>query len=875
MEVSGMSCATCVATVEDAVDSVGATGSANYATDEATVTYDPEETTLAAVIEAIEDAGYDPVVETATIGITGMSCATCADTVEDAVGGLAGVVSVSANFAGDEATVEFLPDATDRDAIADAIESAGYTPVREWETDDTSSEDAGDERETAREAELARQRRLTLIGVAFSLPFVALLADRFLLGGQLPESIGGVSIGWGEFLLASVVQVVLGREFYENAWKAIGNRRANMDVLIALGSSTAYGYSVLALTGLLPSAGLYFDTAVLILTFITLGNFLEARSKGQAGAALRELLELEADTATLVTDDGEEREVPVAELKVGDRFRVRPGERIPTDGEVIEGESAIDESAVTGESVPVSAGPGDEVIGSTVNETGTLLVEATRVGSETAIQRIVQRVKRAQSRQPEIQRVADRVSAYFVPAVIANATLWAVVWWLAPETIAGVASTIGLPLAAGGPAAVGTGEFAVLVFAAAVLIACPCALGLATPAATMVGTALAASRGVLFDGGDVLERVADADAVVFDKTGTLTTGEMTVTDVRPVQPAADGSAPPDADASSESASGDAAVESASADAAVESASADAAVESASDRLLAVAATAEFGSEHPIGEAIVRHAREQDVAIADLETLTNVAGEGVRAETSFGEVLVGKPALLADEGVDVGPAAETVEGFQTAGKTAVVVACDGELLGVIAVADGVRESSAGAVADLQARGIAVHMLTGDTAGTARAVADEVGIDPANVRAEVLPDEKADAIEAIQSDGTKAIMVGDGVNDAPALATAHVGCAIGSGTDVAIEAGDVTLVRSDPADVVRAINVAEGTLSKIRQNLFWALGYNTAAIPLASLGVLQPVFAAGAMALSSVSVLSNSLLFRRYDSDRRYWLRRLFE
>ncbi len=861
--VSGMTCANCATTVGDALESVGgvASATANFAADEATVEYDPAETEPAALVTAIRDAGYDPVTAETTVGITDMTCANCSQTVERVVGGLEGVVRVDANFAADEARVEYLASVTDRAAIDDAVEAAGYTPVRE-ESDDGESE--ADRREAARTAEIRHQRNLTLLGVVVSLPLLAFMADHLLFDGTLlPETVAGVGTGWVQFGLASVAQVVLGREFYVNSYDAlVKNRTANMDVLIALGSSTAFGYSVVALVGVLPDAGLYFDTAALILTFITLGNYLEARSKGQASEALRSLLELEAETATVVreADDGTETEteVPLEDVAVGDRLRVRPGERVPTDGEVVAGESAVDESTVTGESVPVSKSPGDEVIGSTINEQGVLTVEATRVGEETAIQQIVARVKEAQARQPEIQHVADRISAYFVPAVILNALLWGALWGVAPETLAAVVDAVPLwGLAAGGPATVGVGEFAVLVFASAVLIACPCALGLATPAATMVGTSIGARNGVLFEGGDVLERVGDVEAVVFDKTGTLTEGEMELTDVRPIRAATDGAVPADG---TESMPGDETA----------SESDDAGSADATEELLAVAATAEHGSEHPIADAIVAGARDRGVEPGELTALQNVSGRGIRARTEHGDVVVGKPSLLADRGVPVDPAAPVVERLQSAGKTAVTVARDGELLGVLAVADEVKPTAGEAMTALRDRGVAVHMLTGDNARTARAVADAVGIDPDNVRAEVLPDHKADAVEAIQTDGTRAAMVGDGVNDAPALAAAAVGVAIGSGTDVAIEAADVTLMRSDPYHVVRALNVSEGTMAKIRQNLLWALGYNTLLIPLASLGLLQPVLAAGAMALSSVSVLSNSLLFRRYDPDDRYRL-----
>ncbi|MFC7071014.1 heavy metal translocating P-type ATPase [Halobaculum lipolyticum] len=845
IDVGGMTCANCAATIEDAVRDLDGVGevSANYATDEATVEFDPERVSLSALFDAVEAAGYDPIAETVTVGITGMTCANCSATIEDAVGDLPGVVSVDANYATDEATVRYVPSVTSRTDVYDAVDAAGYEAVR-----DDGDGDAESAKDAARAAELTRQRRLTLLGAALSLPLVAMLVLELFAPGTLPETVPGTDlhIGWVAFALATPVQVVLGREFYENSYKAlVVNRRANMDVLIALGSSTAYGYSVIALLGVLPQAGLYFDTAALILVFITLGNYLEARSKSQAGAAIRSLLELEADTATVVREDGTEEEVPIEDIVVGDRLKVKPGERVPTDGVVREGESAVDESMVTGESVPVEKGAGDEVIGSTVNETGVLVVEATKVGDETAIQQIVERVKEAQSRQPDIQRLADRISAYFVPAVIANALLWGAVWALAPETLASVVGALPLwGLAAGGPAAVGVTEFSVLVFASAVLIACPCALGLATPAATMVGTSIGAQHGVLFEGGDVLERVRDVDTVVFDKTGTLTRGEMTLTDVRPVAPATDGAVPEEADAVAAD-EGD-----------------------ATERLLAAAATAEHGSEHPIAEAVVAGARERGVEPGALDVLQNVSGKGIRARTEHGTVVVGKPDLLREEDVDPGPATDAMRELESEGKTAMLVACDGELLGVLAVADEVRESAKRAVAALRERDIAVHMITGDNERTARAVAERVGVDPENVRAGVLPEDKADAVDAIQADGSRAMMVGDGVNDAPALASAFVGVAIGSGTDVAIEAADVTLMRSDPYDVVKAINVSEGTLAKIKQNLFWALGYNTAMIPLASLGLLQPVLAAGAMAFSSVSVLANSLVFRSYDPDERY-------
>mgnify|MGYP000075914411 FL=1 len=891
LNVTGMSCANCSASIEDALGDLDgvASANANYATDEGSVEYDPEAVSLGEIFDAIESAGYGAVTETVTVAITDMSCANCAEANADALESTPGVIEATVNYATDEAQVRYNPADASLDDLYDAIESAGYSPVRERDEDgdgadgEGSSGDSGqDARDAAREEEIRKQLRLTLFGAVLSAPLLLFMADHLLLDGALfPETVFGVSVGWVQFLLATPVQVVLGRPFYRNSYKAlVTNGRANMDVLIALGSTTAYVYSVAVLLDVI-AGGVYFDTAALILVFITLGNYLEARSKGQAGEALRKLLEMEADTATLVDEDGNEEEVPLDEVEVGDRMKIRPGEQIPTDGVVVDGQSAVDESMVTGESVPVEKEAGDEVVGSTINENGALVVEATKVGADTALQQIVRTVKEAQSRQPDIQNLADRISAYFVPAVIANAVLWAAVWFLFPEALAGFVD--GLPLwglVAGGPAAAGGGvsvfEFAIVVFASAVLIACPCALGLATPAATMVGTTIGAGNGVLFKGGDVLERAKDVDTVVFDKTGTLTEGEMELTDV--VAFDRDGNPIPDGGTASQTDAGEGDLASPDADRLGE------------NDVLRLAAIAERGSEHPLARAIVEGARERGLEVPDPDDFENVPGHGVRAtvevsgfaggssDSSDGgdEVLVGNRKLLADEGIDASPAAETMERLEREGKTAMLVARvpagtnEGELAGVVADADTVKPSAADAVAALRDRGVDVMMITGDNERTARAVAERVGIDPENVRAGVLPEDKSDAVEAIQADGRRAMMVGDGVNDAPALAVAYVGTAIGSGTDVAIEAADVTLMRDDPLDVVKAIRISDATLQKIKQNLVWALGYNTAMIPLASLGLLQPVLAAGAMAFSSVSVLTNSLLFRRYEPDHDYRL-----
>jgi Cu+-exporting ATPase len=842
-----MSCATCVGNVEEAVDSLTGVDevNANFAADEGSVAYDPEAVSLSEIYEAIEGSGYDPVRETLTVDIGGMSCATCSKTNKEAIESVPGVIEATVNFASDEATVEYNPVDTEIDQIYEAIEDAGYEPVRP--TDDEDSD--GEQRESVAQREMEKQWQLVVFGGILTAPFVLVMVDMFV-AGFLPESVAGISLGWIEFGLATLLMATLGKEFLVGAYRAaVNNRQANMDTLVAMGTSVGYVYSAVVLLGLLSvDSGLYFEAVAFILWFITLGNWLEARSKAQASDALRSLLELEAEEATVIREDGSEETIPLSAVDVGDRLKVRPGERVPTDGVVRNGESAVDESMVTGESVPVEKQPGDEVVGSTINENGVLEVEATRVGKDTAIQQIVERVKQAQARQPDIQRLVDRISAVFVPAVILNAVVWASLWYLFPEALFGVAEA--LPLwspVGGGPVAGGVPliEFSMIVLASALLIACPCALGLATPAATMVGSTISATNGVLFKGADILEKARSVDTVVFDKTGTLTHGEMELTDVVVIdRPATDGG-----------------IES---DGGVVEASVDEAF------VLGAAASAESGSEHPLAEAIVDEARERELDVANPSEFENVPGHGVRATTEYGETLVGNRKLMVDNGIDPEPAAAEMERLEGEGKTAMLVAVDTHLVGVVATADTVRESAKQTVSELHERGLEVVMLTGDNERTAAAVAKEVGIDPNSVRAEVLPEDKADAVDDLQADGNRVMMVGDGVNDAPALTTAHIGVAIGSGTDVAIESADVTLMRDDPADVLKVIRLSEATLSKIRQNLFWALAYNATLIPVASLGLLNPALAGLAMAGSSVSVMTNSLLFRGYDPHEDYHL-----
>ena len=794
-------------------------------------------------------------VTKATVGIVGMTCATCAETNAKAIEGVPGVLGADVNFATDEATVEFNPHDASLSDIYAAIEDAGYEPDRKVGDD---GKDLTEERESAVERELRTKRKWVIIGGIMGAPFLLVMVDMFY-PGFLPEAILGIDTGWYEFVLATGLMATLGWHFLKGAYKSlVNNRQANMDTLVAVGTSAGYVYSTAVQLELIVG-GLYFEAVAIILWFIYVGVWLEARSKARASAALRELLEMQAEEAT-VLEDGEERVVPIEDIQVGDVMKVRPGERIPTDGVVVDGQSAVDESMVTGESVPVEKSGGDEVVGSTINENGVLLVEATKVGEDTAIQQIVQRVKEAQARQPDIQRLVDKFTAYFVPAVIVNAVLWSILWLLFPEALFGVSSWLGtwIPLlepVGGGPVVGGVPvfEFSIVVLASAILIACPCALGLATPMATMVGSTISAKNGVLYKGADILEKARGIDTVVFDKTGTLTHGEMELTDVIPIDEAigADGSP---ANGGSPAADGGVL---------------DGREElSDGELLLSVAASAESGSEHPLARAIVEGAEERDLRLDEPTEFENVPGHGIRATVPQGEVLVGNRKLMRDNEIDPSPVEATMERLEREGKTAMLVALDGELLGVIANADTVRQSAKETVDELHRRGYEVMMLTGDNERTGRAIGRQLGIPDGNVRAEVLPEDKADEIDAIQADGSRAIMVGDGVNDAPALTTAHVGVAIGSGTDVAIESGDITLMRDDPIDVIKAMRIADATISKVRQNLFWAFVYNTTLIPIASIGLLNPALAGIAMAASSVSVVSNSLAFMNWDPHDDY-------
>ncbi len=817
LPVTGMTCANCVATVERTLRSTDgvADASVNYASERALVRFDPGEVREDELVARIREAGYDVPTQTVELPITGMTCANCAATIERTLQSrVPGVVSASVNYATEKAVVEIVAGAVTVEELATAVEDAGYGVVLAPEGELEDAEAA------ARAAEIRDQTRKFAVGVAFALPlFVLSMARDF---GMLGMWAHAPWVNWLMFALATPVQFYVGWDYYVGAWKALRNGAANMDVLVAMGSTVAYAYSVVvafALTVGLTGFGehVYFETAALIITLIKLGKLLEVRAKGETSRAIRELMNLRPKTARVVRE-GVEEDVPVERVRVGDLVLVRPGESVPVDGEVVEGRSAVDESLLTGESMPVEKGPGDPVVGATLNREGALRFRATKVGSETALAQIVRLVQEAQGSKAPIQRLADRVAGIFVPVVIGIAVVTFLVWWLA----------------------VGAGFTPALVRLVAVLvIACPCALGLATPTAVMVGTGKGARMGILFRSSQALEEAERLDVIVLDKTGTVTRGEPVVRGVLARAAAGVGHA--------------------------------VGADGFEDRLLAVAAAAERRSEHPLAEAVVREARERGLDVAEPEEFTAVPGRGVRAVVEGRAVIVGSRRLLEESGVDASPLRSEAERLEREARTPLWVALDGEAVGLIPVADAVKEGSAEAVAELHALGLRVVMLTGDNRATAEAIAAEVGI--REVRAEVLPDEKAEVVRELQEGGARVAMVGDGINDAPALARADVGMAIGTGADVAMETADVTLMRGDLRSVPRALALSRATMRTIRQNLFWAFFYNVVLIPVAAgvlypfaalpmmLRSLHPILAALAMAFSSVSVVGNSLRLRR--------------
>lgn len=812
MKISGMTCAACAARIEKAVSKLDGVEnvSVNFATEKLSFDSDDQQRMIPIIQEKIIKLGYGVIEEVkkneVTIPIEGMTCAACAQRIEKALGRMDGVLHVSVNYATEKAAVAYDPHKVKMSALKQTIEKLGYKAL------DTGKKETVDEDKLRKEKEIRTLWTKFIISGTFGIPLLYLAMGSMVwwLPFPIPSFLNPMQYP----LVYAITQIILtipiiaaGYKFYTVGFKALVQRSPNMDSLIAIGTTAAVTYSIystwqIAIGNFHAVEGLYFETAGVIITLILLGKSLEAVSKGKTSQAIKKLMGLAPKTA-IVIQDGKEVEIPIDEVEIGDVILVKPGDKIPVDGNVLEGHTAIDESMLTGESMPVDKKAGDKVYAASINKNGIIRFEAVKVGGDTALAQIIQLVEDAQGSKAPIAQMADIVSGYFVPIVCAIALLTSIAWLIGGQSLG----------------------FALTIFISVLVIACPCALGLATPTAIMVGTGKGAEYGILIKGGEALESTHKINMIVFDKTGTITEGKPEITDI------------------------------------ITTGNID------KDTLLQITASAEKGSEHPLGEAIVHGAEKQNLSFLKIDQFEAIPGHGIEVEIDGIHTLIGNRKLMDNRGIQLSTLEAESDRLALEGKTPMYIAMDNQMAGIIAVADVVKESSANAIQMLHQMGIEVAMITGDNKKTAAAIAKQVGID--HVLAEVLPQDKSEEVKKLQSKGRKVAMVGDGINDAPALAQADIGIAIGSGTDVAMESADIVLMKSDLMDVPTAIQLSKSTIRNIKQNLFWAFGYNIAGIPVAAgllhlFGgpLLNPIFAAAAMSLSSVSVLTNALRLKRF-------------
>ncbi|MDQ0232414.1 MULTISPECIES: heavy metal translocating P-type ATPase [Bacillaceae] len=791
-QVTGMTCAACATRIEKGLKKMDGVKDANVnlALEKAMVQFDPVMMSPSDITKKVRDLGYDVVTEKRELVLTGMTCAACATRIEKGLNKVDGVLQATVNLALEKASVEYNPSAVTTKELVQKVENLGYGAMVKSDENEKEAVDY-------RQKEIEKQTGKFIFAAILSLPLLWSMVGHFSFTSFLwvPDAFMNP---WVQMALATPVQFFIGKQFYVGAYKSLKNKSANMDVLVALGTSAAYFYSVyLAIESLgsnAHSVGLYFETSAVLITLIILGNLFEAKAKGRSSEAIKKLMGLQAKTATVIRN-GIETTIPLEDVVAGDILLVKPGEKVPVDGEVLEGTSALDESMLTGESVPVDKTVGDSVIGATINKNGFLKIKATKVGKETALSQIIKIVEEAQGSKAPIQRMADQISGIFVPIVVGIAVITFIIWYFWADPGNFTAALVNL--------------IAVLV------IACPCALGLATPTSIMAGTGRAAEYGILFKGGEHLEMTHKVNTVILDKTGTITNGEPVLTDVI--------------------------------------------TEQDETEFLSLVGSAEKQSEHPLAQAIVEGIVEKSIQFKDVSDFENIPGYGIKTVVDGKVVLVGTRRLMKKYNVEIDNVLDKMEDLEKQGKTAMLAAVDGRYAGIVAVADTIKETSTSAIKRMKDMGLEVIMITGDNKDTANAIAKQAGVD--HVIAEVLPEGKAEEVKKLQAQDKKVAMVGDGINDAPALATADIGMAIGTGTDVAMEAADITLIRGDLNSIPDSILMSHKTMRNIKQNLFWALAYNSIGIPIAAFGFLAPWLAGAAMAFSSVSVVLNALRLQK--------------